>query len=178
MFRIPTIREIDEMRVELGLSQAELSRRAGFEKDRFNGILYNGYDPHTSTLRSFLDALQDAEPKADEEIERRGPKPEPSTSVDEYERLSSKLEHMDPDDVGDDPSPPDSDGVVTDGGVDQSSSGTEQTPCEECGEPIRFDRARAYYKTPDERFWHPDCLPEEYRSVDTDTERSNGGESA
>jgi hypothetical protein len=53
-----------------------------------------------------------------------------------------------------------------------SSGVTEQTTCQDCGEPIRFDRARAYYKTPDERFWHPDCLPEEYRDRDTGEDQS------
>lgn len=41
----------------------------------------------------------------------------------------------------------------------------ESTPCEECGEPIFFDTARAYFKSPDERFWHPDCIPEKYREA-------------
>ena len=48
-----------------------------------------------------------------------------------------------------------------------ASDDAEQTPCKVCGEPIRFDQARAYYKTADERFWHPDCLPAVHRSVDT-----------
>jgi hypothetical protein len=56
------------------------------------------------------------------------------------------------------------------------SDETEQTPCEECGDPIRFDRARTYYKTPDERFWHPECLPEEHRSVDAGINSSGGGD--
>jgi len=47
---------------------------------------------------------------------------------------------------------------------EESGGSTDQTPCEECGDPIRFDTARAYYKTPDERFWHPECLPEDLRA--------------
>lgn len=37
----------------------------------------------------------------------------------------------------------------------------ESTPCEECGDPVYFDNAPAYYKTPDDRFWHPLCAPVE-----------------
>ena len=61
--------------------------------------------------------------------------------------------------------------TVTDGG--QPAGDAEQTPCEGCDKPIRFDQARPYYKTADERFWHPDCLPEDYRPVDADADRDD-----
>lgn len=36
----------------------------------------------------------------------------------------------------------------------------ESTPCEACGNPVRFDTPDPYYKTADERFWHKNCWPE------------------
>jgi transcriptional regulator with XRE-family HTH domain len=87
-FRIPTISELDAIRTDLGLSQRELSRRAGLEDDRFNCILRRDMDPRSSTLRAFLDVLQEADAKTEEELNRPGPKPEAST-------LAQRLENTD-----------------------------------------------------------------------------------
>jgi len=122
-FRMPTVAELDAMRVAKGLSQRELSRRAGCEQSRFCTILNKDIDPHASTLRTFLAVLQDAEPRADDEIERTGPKPEPSSNADpdpdDFELLSAQLHHSPPDAVGEDPRPPErerDDGLRPDGG--------------------------------------------------------------
>jgi transcriptional regulator with XRE-family HTH domain len=124
-FRVPTITELDAMRTALNLSQAELSRQADLEQGRFSHILHNDVDPHASTLRAFLDVLQDAEPKTDDDIERTGPKPEPSPNADhdpeDFDKLSAQLRHSPPDAVGEDPRPPEQErdeGVRTDGGRD------------------------------------------------------------
>lgn len=93
-FRIPTIDDLDAMRVAHGLSQKELSRRAGCEPDRFNHILHHDIDPQTATMRAFLDVLQAAEPQAPDDVERRGPKPRPST-------LAGQLDEADPDVIPD-----------------------------------------------------------------------------
>lgn len=79
LFRIPTIDELDAMRVDRGLSQKQLSREAGMEPDRFNTILHRDMDPQTETMRSFLRVLQETTPRDDDEIDRRGPKPRRST---------------------------------------------------------------------------------------------------
>jgi transcriptional regulator with XRE-family HTH domain len=122
-FRLPTITELDAMRTALNLGQRELSRRADLEPSRFNHILHNDVDPHASTLRAFLDVLQDADPQTDDEIERTGPKPEPSTTAghdpEDFELLSAKLHHSPPDAVGEDPRPPERERdseIRTDGG--------------------------------------------------------------
>lgn len=103
-YSIPTIDELDAMRVEQNLSQAELSRRAGLESGRFNTILHREMDPHVSTMRAFVEVLQEASAENDsdqsldkEDIEeatrsKRGPKPKPSTLVD-------KLKRTDPEEV-------------------------------------------------------------------------------
>ena len=120
-FRIPTIDELDSLRVDHGLSQQELSRRAGMEESRFNHILHNDIDPHTSTLRAFLGVLQNT-PKMDESdlSQKRGPKPKPSPLAsgavsapeseepveseagegDEELSFREKVEQADPSDVG------------------------------------------------------------------------------
>ena len=36
----------------------------------------------------------------------------------------------------------------------------EATECEGCDGVVRFDNSDPYYKTPDDRFWHPECIPE------------------
>lgn len=114
-FRIPTVGELDQMRVALGLSQRELSRRAGCGEGRFHAILHRGMDPQTDTMRSFLDVLQTAEPTEPEDIDRTGPKPRPSKHVeqsktpDEYETVAGALSAMDAGDLGEDPRPPEVD---------------------------------------------------------------------
>ena len=90
IFRIPTVAELDAMRVARGLTQKELSRRAGCEPGRFNTILHRDMDPQTETMRSFLAVLRATEPRSDGEITRRGPKPRPSA-------LADRLDQADPD---------------------------------------------------------------------------------
>lgn len=117
-FRIPTIDELDAMRTDLNLSQKELSRRAGVEDSRFNTILRRDIDPRTGTMRSFLNVLQNAELRSDDEIDRTGPKPKSSVlaenrgrtddDIEGYDRLYAKLENGAPDTVGTDPRPEDS----------------------------------------------------------------------
>lgn len=85
-FQIPTIEELDAMRVACNLPQAELSRRAGFEDSRFNDILHQDLDPQTKTMRSLLDVLQEAgtdEPEDRSDV--RGPKPKASPAVESGE---------------------------------------------------------------------------------------------
>lgn len=91
-FAIPEVQDIEDIRVALNLSQKELSRRAGLESGRWNDILRRDSDPQTSTIRALLAALQDAEPRTDDDVTRTGPKPQPSSLVD-------KLMKADPDDV-------------------------------------------------------------------------------
>lgn len=136
-FRIPTIAELDAMRVDVRLSQRELSRRAGLEEGRFNSILHKDMDPQIGTMRALLDVLREAEPRTAEEIERTGPKPSPSEHTEDHRSDADaddvfwqKLDAMDPDDLGDDPSPPDPE-ARPDGG--QAPCGDERLPwCENC----------------------------------------------
>lgn len=83
-FRIPTVDELDAMRVAANLTQKELSRRAGCEPDRFNTILHRDMDPQTETMRGFLRVLQEADADAIDAANdsKRGPKPSPSTLSD------------------------------------------------------------------------------------------------
>lgn len=91
-FRIPTIDELDAMRVDHGLSQKELSRRAGVEESRFNHILHNDIDPQTATVRAFLSVLQTTGAQTDEDLgSKRGPKPKPSTLAGEPDRGESDI---------------------------------------------------------------------------------------
>ena len=100
-FAIPTVEELDAMRTALGLSQRDLSRAAGLEQSRFNDILHNDLDPHVSTMRAFLDVLQDREP---EQTDRRGPKPSRSPNATDDDGLievcprcdEAKLRHRSP----------------------------------------------------------------------------------
>lgn len=99
-YAIPSIDELDAMRVTHGLSQKEFSRRAGVEAGRFNHILHNDIDPRTSTTRAFLEVLQETDVETEEDLaSKRGPKPKPST-------LTEKLDAADPDDL------------LTDGGLE------------------------------------------------------------
>lgn len=113
-FRIPTIDELDAMRTAAGLSQKDLSLRAGHNKGLFNTILRRDMDPQTSTLRSFLEVLREAVPQTDDEIECQGPKPERSSlsrrrgndddeerDWTDYEQTATRLERAPPDVVGD-----------------------------------------------------------------------------
>lgn len=87
-YRVPTIDELDAMRVDRGLSQKELSRRAGMEPGRFNHILHHDVDPHASTVRSFLRVLREAVQSEQRDLSnKRGPKPKPSTLADPPESL-------------------------------------------------------------------------------------------
>jgi len=147
-FRVPTITELDAMRTALNLSQAELSRQADLEQGRFSHILHNDVDPHASTLRAFLDVLQDAEPKTDDDIERTGPKPEPSPNADhdpeDFDKLSAQLRHSPPDAVGEDPRPPEQErdeGVRTDGGRDLP---THHGVCRDCPDEWIGDDQRVH----------------------------------
>jgi len=82
-FEIPTIAELDAMRVARDLSQRDLSRRAGMEQSRFNHILTHDVDPHVSTMRAFLDVLREIEPDTTRYDDRQGPKPDRSPAVDD-----------------------------------------------------------------------------------------------
>lgn len=85
-YRVPTIDELDAMRVAHGLSQKELSRRAGMEAGRFNHILHHDVDPQASTMRAFLRALREAVRADQRDLStKRGPKPKPSTLADSSE---------------------------------------------------------------------------------------------
>ena len=87
-YQVPTIHELDAMRVDRGLSQKELSRRAGCEDGRFNHILHHDVDPQASTLRSFLRVLKEASPAEQRDLSnKRGPKPKPSDLADPPESL-------------------------------------------------------------------------------------------
>jgi|GEM_PF-6164642 len=154
-FRIPTIADLDAMRVAKGLSQRDLSLRAGCEESRFNVILNKDLDPHTNTLRAFLAVLQDAEPRDDDEIERTGPKPEPSPNADpdpeDFELLSAQLHHSPPDAIGEDPRPPErerDDDLRADGGGSY---------CAECHRAVaREDRVEVGGEV-----YHRQCAPDE-----------------
>lgn len=93
-FRIPTVAELDAMRVRHGLSQAEFSRRAGLEQTRFNTILNKDIDPQTRTLRAFLDVLKETEPDPDDELSAgpQGPDVAPSSLREEVERIWAEEE--------------------------------------------------------------------------------------
>jgi transcriptional regulator with XRE-family HTH domain len=129
-YRIPTIDELDAMRVAAGLSMKDLSDCAGFKSNRFSHILNNDTNPQTRTIRAFLTALQafDGHSPSGEQ----GPDPEPSELVDDgsdgptevdVDRIAARLRRLDPDAVGEDPTPPDADeNLLTDGGqVDRDS---------------------------------------------------------
>ncbi|WP_135306313.1 helix-turn-helix domain-containing protein [Haloarcula amylovorans] len=88
-FCIPTIEELDAMRTAIGLTQRDLSRRAGCEEGRFNTILNRDMDPQTETMRAFLHVLQEAEPRDRDEINRRGPKPKASPLVESVDGQSA-----------------------------------------------------------------------------------------
>jgi transcriptional regulator with XRE-family HTH domain len=115
-YRIPTIDELDAMRVGRGLSQKELSRRAGCEDGRFNHILHHDVDPQVSTLRSFLRALKESAPAEQRDLSnKRGPKPKLSTLSDPPQSLDDvRFRH--------------------DGGTTTS---LPDPVCEFCGEAIR-----------------------------------------
>jgi transcriptional regulator with XRE-family HTH domain len=109
-YRIPTIAELDAMRVDAGLSMRDLSRAAGFKQSRFSHILNNDCNPQTRTIRAFLRALQLYEPSEEDEP-KRGPDPEPTELVEADdsgsqgptevvdERIDARLQKLDPDDV-------------------------------------------------------------------------------
>ena len=82
-FEIPTIGELDTMRVARDLSQRDLSRRAGMEQSRLKQILTHDVDPHVSTMRAFLEVLREIEPDAARYDDRQGPKPDRSPAVDD-----------------------------------------------------------------------------------------------
>jgi transcriptional regulator with XRE-family HTH domain len=75
-FRIPTIEELDAMRVDANLSMKDLSECAGFKSNRFSHILNNDVNPQTRTIRAFLVALQEFDGHAPSSS--RGPAAEPS----------------------------------------------------------------------------------------------------
>lgn len=78
----PSIKELDQRRVEYGLSQRELSRRAGFEEGRFNDILTKGLTPTDETVDALVDVFEQTEPlSADDLSSKRGPKPQPSQTL-------------------------------------------------------------------------------------------------
>jgi DNA adenine methylase len=124
-YHISTIEELDAMRVAAGFSMKDLSDCAGFKSNRFSHILNNDVNPQTRTIRAFLTALQVFDghsPSGDQ-----GPDPEPSELVDEdsdgptevdVERIAARLRRLDPDAVGEDPTPPEADETLrTDGGT-------------------------------------------------------------
>jgi transcriptional regulator with XRE-family HTH domain len=170
-FQMPTITDLDAMRTALNLGQRELSRRAGLEPSRFNHILHNDVDPHASTLRAFLGVLQDAEPRTDDEIERAGPKPEPSPNADhdpdDYELLSAQLHHSPPDAVGEDPRPPErerDEGLRTDGGERLRSKADANTGALTATGVVGWPTEEKEYVDLGERLNDGDALPDPDRS--------------
>jgi len=123
-FHIPTIAELDAMRAAANLSMRDFSECAGFKDNRWSHILNNDVNPHTQTVRAFLTALQEfdghtetgnqgPDPSASELVEDDGP-----TEVD-VDQIAARLDRLDPDAVGEDPTPPEpEDNLVTDGGQD------------------------------------------------------------
>lgn len=123
-YRIPTIDELDAMRVAAGLSMKDLSDCAGFKSNRFSHILNNDTNPQTRTVRAFLTTLQafDGHSPSGEQ----GPDPEPSELVEDdsdgptevdVDRIAARLRRLEADAVGEDPTPPDADeNLITDGG--------------------------------------------------------------
>jgi transcriptional regulator with XRE-family HTH domain len=108
-YRIPTIAELDALRVEAGLSMRDLSRAAGFQDSRFSHILNNDCNPQTRTIRAFLRALQLFDPEEEDEI-KRGPDPEPTGLIEDDqeaqgptevidERINERLQKLNPEDV-------------------------------------------------------------------------------
>jgi len=76
----PSLEELDRRRVEHGLSQSELSRRAGFERNRFNHILTKGLTPTDETLDALIEVLEQTDPLDEDDLSsKRGPKPQPSS---------------------------------------------------------------------------------------------------
>ena len=104
-YRIPTIEELDAMRVAENLSMKDLSECAGFKANRFSYILNNDVNPQTRTIRAFLTALQEFDGHTTSGDQ--GPEPSRSalatddgpTTVD-VETIAARLERLDPDDVG------------------------------------------------------------------------------
>jgi predicted transcriptional regulator len=60
-FDIPDVAELRRWRLSLGLTQAELARRAGVSQPLIARIERGGVDPRLSTLRSVVRALASAE---------------------------------------------------------------------------------------------------------------------
>jgi len=76
----PSLEELDRRRVEHGLSQSELSRRAGFERNRFNHILSKELNPTDETLDALIEVLEQTDPLDEDDLSsKRGPKPQPSS---------------------------------------------------------------------------------------------------
>lgn len=123
-FRIPTIAELDAMRVTANLSMKDLSECAGFKTSRFSHILNNEVNPQTRTIRAFLTALQEFDGHSTSGDQ--GPDPSRSglaadedgpTEVD-VDQIAARLDRLNADDVGDDPTPPDPDEtLLPDGGA-------------------------------------------------------------
>jgi len=122
-FRIPTIEQLDAMRVAANLSMKDLSECAGFKSNRFSHILNNDVNPQTRTIRAFLTALQEfdghsisaatgPDPTPSEHVTTNGDGP---TEVD-IERISARLERLSPAAVGADPTPPEPNKNLLSGG--------------------------------------------------------------
>lgn len=122
-FRIPTIAELDAMRVVANLSMKDLSECAGFKTSRFSYILNNETNPQTRTIRAFLTALQEFDGHSTSG--NQGPDPSRSGLADgddgptevDVDQIAARLDRLNADDVGDDPTPPKADeNLRTDGG--------------------------------------------------------------
>ena len=143
-YRIPTIDELDAMRVAAGLSMKDLSDCAGFKSNRVSHILNNDVNPQTRTIRAFLTTLQafDGHSPSGEQ----GPDPEPSELVDDdsdgptevdVDRIAARLRRLGHDAVGEDPTPPDADeNLLTDGGRCSTGSGHPGWVCDGCGKHV------------------------------------------
>jgi len=189
---IPTIDELDAMRVAAGLSMKDLSDCAGFKSNRFSHILNNDVNPQTRTIRAFLTALQafDGHSPSGEQ----GPDPEPSELVNDdsdgptevdVDRIAARLRRLGHDVVGGDPTPPDDDeNLLTDGG--RCSVGNDRHECPNCGDKTVKTGNATPGNTPERRCtscdwlnWHgrpPHTEPPYKRSVETDTDRPEGGD--
>lgn len=70
-YHVPSVEDLEAARERLGISQSELSRRAGRESQAWNEIVQHNVDPQLSTVQAFLDALRDADADDQPELGRK-----------------------------------------------------------------------------------------------------------
>lgn len=59
---VPDVETLEALRQHYGLSMNEFSRRAGYQRQRWNKILARGSDPGISVVNNFVEVLRDADP--------------------------------------------------------------------------------------------------------------------